>query len=68
EGIFWLRHKKLHLTQLGVQLLGCSPVIAHRRAFLRSVVRITGRLLQRRPDPAATVLRVRHASPARLHD
>ncbi|WP_230324198.1 hypothetical protein, partial [Citrobacter amalonaticus] len=25
RGIFWLCHKKLHLTQLSVQLLGGSP-------------------------------------------
>ncbi|WP_261433337.1 hypothetical protein, partial [Serratia proteamaculans] len=31
EGVFWFCHKKLHLIQLGVQLLGCSSL--NRRGF-----------------------------------
>ncbi|MDS4038153.1 hypothetical protein RKI04_18030, partial [Citrobacter amalonaticus] len=36
RGIFWLCHKKLHLTQLSVQLLGCSPYI--QRGFFYHVI------------------------------
>lgn len=33
EGILWLCHKKLHLTQLGVQLLEGSPLSFLKRAL-----------------------------------
>ncbi|AVC45279.1 hypothetical protein AL524_25220 [Citrobacter amalonaticus] len=40
RGIFWLCHKKLHLTQLSVQLLGCSPVF-QRGFFMSGIVTST---------------------------
>jgi RNA:NAD 2'-phosphotransferase (TPT1/KptA family) len=36
RGIFWLCHKKLHLTQLGVQLLGCSPMYEQGFKFFQA--------------------------------